>query len=127
MRSREFISESQITLQDLYQDNFPDRQDLFWDYVGTADLNTPLEIRRISPFRLSLLLRDQYRVEDLDELWDMMTDEQKEIVNKYMMDSNLGNTTIVLSGDRIIDGNHRALAAALRKLSVNSIDLSDLD
>lgn len=127
MRSREFISESQITLQDLYQDNFPDRRDLFWDYVGTADLNTPLEIRRISPFRLSLLLRDQYRVEDLDELWDMMTDEQKEIVNKYMMDSNLGNTTIVLSGDRIIDGNHRALAAALRKLSVNSIDLSDLD
>ena len=57
----------------------------------------------------------------------MMTDDQKEIVNKYMMDSNLGDTTIVLSGDRIIDGNHRALAAALRKLSVNSIDLSDLD
>ena len=127
MLSREFIQESQITLQDLYQNDFPDRRDQFWDYVGTSDLNIPLEIRRISAFTLSLLLRDQYRVEDLEELWDLMTDNQKEIVNKYMMDSNLGDTTIVLSGDRIIDGNHRALAAALRKLSVNSIDLSDLD
>lgn len=90
--------------------------------VTYDELNIPLEIRSIPAYKLSM-----YHIEDLEELFDIMSDDQKQIIDKYMNDRNLSKSIILIHRDKIVDGNHRALAAALCKLSINSVDLSDLD
>ena len=70
-------------------------------------------------------LLSQYRVEHLEEITDMMDEDQLEIVEQYMNDPNLSNKIIVVSDGRIIDGNHRALAAVLAKKPIRYIDVSE--
>lgn len=127
MRSIEFLRESKITLQDLYKGDFPDRDETFWDYVRPNEFGVPLEIKTLPKHKLTIMLQSQYRVEHLDELFDYMDDEQKETIDRYINDPNLSNKIIVISGDRIIDGNHRALSAAMKGVPINYIDLADLE
>lgn len=127
MRFIEFLSENKITLHDLYKGNFPDRDEMFWDYVRNNELKTPLEIRTLPKYKLQILLQSQYRVEHLDELIDMMDEDQKEILQQYVADPNLINKIIIISDNKIIDGNHRALAAAIKGVPIKYVDLSDLE
>lgn len=127
MLSREFLREETITIKDLYRGSFPDRKDAFWDYVRPQEFDIPLEIRYIAPYKLSIMLASQYRVEDIRELVDLLDGEQLEILDKYMKRDDLDKSIILIAGDRIIDGNHRALAAALSKTGIRSIDLADLE
>ena len=127
MRAIEFLTENKITLDDLYKGDFPDRDETFWDYVRPNEFNTPLEIKTIPKYKLQILLQSQYRVEHLDELLDVMDEDQVEVLEKYKADPNLSNKIIVVSNDRIIDGNHRALAAAMKGVPINYIDLADLE
>lgn len=116
-----------ITLNQLYHGNFPDRDEMFWDYVRPNELDIPLEIKTLGKHKLQIMLLSQYRIEHLDELFDMMDDNQVNVVKKYIKDPTLPNKIIVISNDRIIDGNHRALAAAKKGTSINYIDLADLE
>ena len=127
MRAIEFLTENKITLDDLYKGNFPDRDETFWDYVRPNEFNIPLEIKTIPKYKLQILLQSQYRVEHLDELLDMMDEDQIEILEKYKNDPNLSNKIILMADGRIIDGNHRALAAAMEGVPINYIDLADLE
>jgi hypothetical protein len=54
-------------------------------------------------------------------------EDRMELVNNYRNDKNLMNSIIVLSDNRIIDGNHRALASALNNSPINYVDLGELD
>lgn len=125
MKAIEFLFEGKITLNDLYQGNLPGRDEIFWDEVSSSELNKPFTISKLSNHKLKIMLLSQYRVEHIDELFDLLDDDQKEIIEKYSKDPELTNKIIVVSGDRIIDGNHRALAAAIKNLPINYIDLSD--
>lgn len=128
MRAREFIVEASTTLSSLYKGNYPDRQDAFWDEVTPYELDIPIEIKQLSVHNIGIMLMSQYRIEHIDELFDKMDDDQLAIVDHYKKDPMLSNRVIVISGHRIIDGNHRALAAYLTKQPiryVNLIDLSD--
>jgi hypothetical protein len=58
---------------------------------------------------------------------DMLDDDRKELVQSYVDDPALSSKVIVLSGNRIIDGNHRALAAAIKGVPINYVDLADLE
>ncbi len=127
MRAIEFITENKTTLNKLYNGNFPDRDESFWDEVRPHEFDNPLEIRTMPKHKLAIMIQSQYRVEHLDELLDMMDEDQQEILQRYMNDPNLSNKIILLSGDRIIDGNHRALAAAMKGVPINYVDLADLD
>lgn len=126
MKISEILTENTTTLAQLYHGNYPDHDELFWDYVRPNELNLPMNIQMLSAHKLQIILLSQYRIEHLDELFDMMNSDQKDIVEKYMNDANLSNSVIVMSDGRIIDGNHRALAAALKRVSIKFIDLTDL-
>ena len=117
------------TLAQLYNGNYPDRDETFWDYVSPSEFDTPLNIQTLQRHKVMLTLLGQYRAEHIDEIADRLDDEQQEIVQSYMNDPQLSSKVIVLSGDkyRIIDGNHRALAAALKGVPINYVDLADLD
>ena len=123
MRAYEFLIENDISLSQLYSNDYPDHDEIFWNYVSKSDLNTKFEVEKLSPMKLDILLLSQYRVEHIDEIVDMLKDEQIEIINDYRSSPNLSDSIIVLANNRIIDGNHRALAAALNHVPIKYIDL----
>ena len=129
MRAKEFIIESlqQTTLAKLYGGNYPDRDETFWDYVSSSEFNTPLDIQTLARHKVMIMLLGQYRAEHIDDVTDMLDDDRKELVQSYVDDPALSSKVIVLSGDRIIDGNHRALAAAIKGVPINYVDLADLE
>ena len=116
-----------ITLNKLYSGDYPDRDELFWNYVTSSDLNRELAVQTLSPSRLNILLLSQYRAEHIDEIVDMMDEDQAQIVDQYRATPNLRNSIIVVANGRIIDGNHRALAATLNHESIKYIDLDDIE
>lgn len=126
MRAGEFIAEG-ITLNDLYNGDFPDKNETFWDCVSSDELNQPLTVKTMSPQNIKFLLLGQYRQEHIDDVVDLLHDEQREILEKYMAMPDLSQKVIIICGDRVVDGNHRALAAALRGTSIQYVDLVDLE
>jgi hypothetical protein len=100
------LDETDISLSQLYSNDYPDHDEIFWNYVSNSDLNTKFEVEKLSPMKLDILLMSQYRVEHIDEIVDMLKDEQIEIINDYRASPN-----------------HRALAAALNNVSIKCIDL----
>lgn len=122
------VSESdnnQITLRQLYQGQFPNDDEMIWNYVSDSDFDTPFTVDTINPVKLSLFLTSQYQVEHIDELFDMMDDEQREIIDHYRNSSSLADQVIVMADGRIVDGNHRALAAVLTKTPIKYIDIHE--
>jgi hypothetical protein len=122
--STEEVNEDTITLNQLYKDGKPDRNETIWDY-GTLIWNNEYKIDTVSPAKLDMFLCHQYDVEFVEELFDMMSEEQHEVVDRYIKDPTLSNQIIVLDDGFIVDGNHRAIAAALTKRPIKYIDLTD--
>lgn len=123
----ENVGQTSTTLNQLYNGNFPDRDESFWDEVTSSDFDKDLAIHTMPKHKVQIMLLSQYRVEHLDDITDMMDEDQQEVVQRYMNDPALSTKVIVISGNRIIDGNHRALAAAFNGSSINYVDLADLD
>jgi hypothetical protein len=74
-----------------------------------------------------IMLLSQYRAEHIDDITDMLDDDQQEIVQSYINDPALSSKIVVVANNRIIDGNHRALAAAIKGIPINYVDLAELD
>jgi hypothetical protein len=117
----------QTTLRQLYGGNYPDRDEEFWDYVSSSDFDKPLTIETMAKHKVLIMLLSQYRAEHIDDITDMLDDDQQAIVQSYTNDPALASKVIVVSDDRIIDGNHRALAAAIKGVPINYVDLSELE
>ena len=115
------------TLDRIYHGMRPDHDEMIWNYVGDSDFDTEFPIETINPTKLGLYLRSQYRIEDLEELFDMMEEDQEILVNHYMKEPNLSNEIIVMYDGKVIDGNHRALAAALTNKPIRYIDIGEED
>ncbi len=127
--TNEFITESlqQTTLRQLYGGNYPDRDEEFWDYVSSSDFDKPLTIETMAKHKVLIMLLSQYRAEHIDDITDMLDDDQQAIVQSYTNDPALASKIIVVANNRIIDGNHRALAAAIKGVPINYVDLSELE
>lgn len=129
MRAVDFtqiLVENTTTLNQIYKNEFPDRDELFWEYATLSDFTQPLTVEKMAPYKLEIILKSEYRVEHIDELFDLMSREQRQVVKQYMK-QNLSHEAIVLADGRIIDGNHRALAAVLSKQTINAVSLDELE
>lgn len=123
----EQINESKTTLNNMYGGHFPDRDEEFWDYVTPRELGQALTVETMQKHKVLIMLLSQYRAEHIDDITDMLDDDQQEIVQSYVNDPTLSSKTIVVANNRIIDGNHRALAAAIKGVPINYVDLAELD
>ena len=119
------ITEENTTLQKIYGNKLPKHDEIFWNYVSSEDLKKQLLIKTMSKHSVMHHLLGQYRVEHIDDLVDRLDDEQVETLGKYMLDPNLSNYIIVVDDNKIIDGQHRALAAAIQGSPIRYVDLSD--
>jgi len=126
MRATEFLTE-ETTLNQIYQGGLPDRDELIWEYIGNQDLDKPLEVRMMPTYKLMIQLLSQYHAEHIDELTSQLNGSRKQIIKDYMKDPELSDNIIVICDGRIVDGNHRALAAALKGVPIHYVDLNDLD
>ena len=123
----EQINESKTTLNNMYGGHFPDRDEEFWDYVTPRELGQALTVETMQKHKVLIMLLSQYRAEHIDDITDMLDDDQQEIVQSYVNDPALSSKTIVVANNKIIDGNHRALAAAIKGVPINYVDLAELD
>lgn len=127
----ESISESSgetISLEQLYQGDYPDRDEEFWDHVRPSDFRTQLPIQTMQRHIVMITMLGMYQAEHIDEVVDMLEPEQLEVVQRYENDPDLSNKIVLVSDHRIIDGNHRALAAALKGVPIKYVELTeDLD
>jgi predicted nucleotidyltransferase len=114
-----------ITLSDIYDGAYPDDDEVIWNYISDSDFNIPFTIQTIQPMILDQMLTMQYGVDDIEDLFDKMQPEQVEIIEYYKNDPNLSHQVIVLNQDRIIDGNHRAVAAVLANKPIKYVDVSE--
>lgn len=126
MRARQ-LQEDTTTLKQIYGDEYPDDYERIWLYSTLRDFNIPFTIFTIRPRELEQRLISQYRVEDLDELTDKLKPEQRQILKRYIRDPRLSHNIIIVHNDKIIDGNHRAFAAALKGVPIRAIDLAETD
>lgn len=125
MRAKDFLTENTITLEKLYGGEYPDRDEKFWNFISGSDLEKPLEVQTMQRHILQSMLLNQYGVEHVEELEDMLNDDQKEIIDHYLNSPNLSSEVIVISDGQIIDGNHRALAAVLKGLPINYVSFDE--
>jgi predicted nucleotidyltransferase len=114
-----------ITLSDIYDGAYPDDDEVIWNYISDSDFDIPFTIQTIQPMILDQMLTMQYGVDDIEDLFDKMQPEQVEIIEYYKNDPNLSQQVIVLNQDRIIDGNHRAVAAVLANKPIKYVDVSE--
>ena len=120
----EDTNQQTVTLNQIYKNNRPDHNERIWDY-GTGIWDTPFEVGTIGPRKLDLFVCEQYGVEFIEDLFGRLSEEQHEIVDKYINDPDLSNSIIVLDNGYIVDGNHRAIAAALTKKPIKYIDIGE--
>jgi GNAT superfamily N-acetyltransferase len=118
---------NKTTLNNMYGGHFPDRDEEFWDYVTPRELGQALTVETMQKHKVLIILLSQYRAEHIDDITDMLDDDQQEIVQSYVNDPALSSKTIVVANNKIIDGNHRALAAAIKGVPINYVDLAELD
>jgi GNAT superfamily N-acetyltransferase len=123
----EQINESKTTLHNMYGGNYPDRDEEFWDYISSSEFDQPLTVETMAKHKVLIMLLSQYRAEHIDDITDMLDDDQQAIVQSYTNDPALASKIIVVANNRIIDGNHRALAAAIKGVPINYVDLSELE
>jgi hypothetical protein len=130
MRAKEFLRESvqTISLEQLYQGDYPDRDEEFWDHVRPGDFKMQMPIQTMQRHIVMITMLGMYQAEHIDEVVDMLEPEQLEVVQRYENDPDLSNKIVLVSDHRIIDGNHRALAAALKGVPIKYVELTeDLD
>jgi hypothetical protein len=96
-------------------------------HVTPRELGQALTVETMQKHKVLIMLLSQYRAEHIDDITDMLDDDQQEIVQSYINDPALSSKTIVVANNKIIDGNHRALAAAVKGVPINYVDLAELD
>ena len=118
---------NKTTLNNIYGKHFPDRDEEFWDYVTHRELGQALTVETMPKHKVLIMLLSQYRAEHIDDITDMLDDDQQEIVQSYINDPALSSKIVIVANNRIIDGNHRALASAIKGVPINYVDLAELD
>lgn len=123
---KENISNNKVLIKDLYPEGFPDDDEIFWDYVSGSDLKQQFTVQTIQPREIESLFFRQYERDNIKDILKMLSSKQKSIVNHYRKDNNLKDTIIIIvRGQCVVDGNHRALAALLNNVPIQAIDLAE--
>ena len=112
-----------ITLNEIYGDGLPDDDELFWNFISNNDLDTSFTIKEISPKDLHNKILYTYQVDSIEVVMSLLTKSQKRIISHYR--KHINDKPIIISGDIIIDGHHRALAGLLDSRHIFYIDVDE--
>lgn len=118
--------EDTITLNQLYDGEYPPSNEMIWNYIGTGDFDTPMFVETISPQEIMEIFKSQYQISNKTQLNKLLSREQKSIVKSFMNMRGLSDEIIVISDGVVVDGNHRALAALSKNVPIKYVNLADI-
>ena len=116
---------NKTTLNNIYGGDYPDEDELIWNFVGNQDFDVPFTVKTLNADTLKHMLLDTYGVDELKDLFRKMQPDQKATIEYYKNDPNLSNHIIIVNKNIIVDGNHRALAAVLANKNIKCVDVSE--
>lgn len=102
--------------------------ELIWQFIGTRDLDVPLDVTPASMDDLADICVDG---DTLLSMFKMATREQCQTVADYMARLKAeslsdAERTVVFNGDTLLNGYHRAVAAIKVGASLFAVDISKL-
>jgi len=129
-RKKKRKSSETTTLYDIYGYEYVGeipRNEILSDYVASdEELGAPLDVKVLQLEDLKKLRTMRGDMTVMQAFTDFAEPEQMEIVDDYKT-SDLSREYIVLSGDRVVDGNHRVVAAVLSRQLLKAVDIDQLE
>ena len=125
---REYLNEQDssnnsnyITLSDLYRNDYPDDNELIWEYVSRYEFDK-------TKFKIIEINVNEY-FKPYEKEMSNINSNQKKIIKQYIKNiDNILNTIIVVNSyeKRVVDGYHRLAAFALSNINIiHALDLSE--
>ena len=125
-----FESEEVMTLNQLYDGDTPDESEMIWNFVGLEDFDVPFRVITVDPVRIWNEWKPDGS-QTMKEVYESYADkDQKRHVAALRKALKRGKVfePIVVSGDELVDGNHRVAAMALEGInSAKALDLEQED
>ena len=113
-------SESEtITLNQLYDGDWPDENELLWNYVGPDDMDMDFPVVTINPVEIF----KNFKPDGVTPMWEVFKDHatkaQKRLVTSMRKKaaSIAQSEPIVVFDDELVDGFHRVAAMALEGIT----------
>jgi len=117
---KQYIVENQITLGDILNNILPEENEVLYNFINKNDFSKLLTIKKVDPKKLLTYKGDM----TIQKSFEFADKESKDLVKYYR--KNLNETPIILYGNKVIDGNHRAMAAILNKTFILAVDLNEI-
>ena len=108
-----------MSITQLYGDEYPDEQELLWEYISESDFG---DVR----FMIVETDVNEY-FETIEDSLENMEDWQKELINDYKKDiTSIKDKPIVIDSNEkvLLDGHHRIVA--LKEAGVEKVKALDL-
>lgn len=125
-----FESEEVMTLNQLYDGDTPDESEMIWNFVELEDFDVPFRVITVDPVRIWNEWKPDGS-QTMKEVYESYADkDQKRHVAALRKALKRGKVfePIVVSGDELVDGNHRVAAMALEGInSAKALDLEQED
>lgn len=125
-----FEGEEVMTLNQLYDGDTPDESEMIWNFVGLEDFDVPFRVITVDPVRIWNEWKPDGS-QTMKEVYESYADkDQKRHVAALRKALKQGKVfePIVVSGDELVDGNHRVAAMALEGInSAKALDLEQED
>ena len=114
--SKILFEEAEImTLNQLYDGDTPDESEMIWNFVGLDDFDIPFRVIDIDPVKIWNEWKPDGS-QTMQEVYELYADRnQKRHIAALRKELKRGKVfdPVVVSGDELVDGNHRVAAMAL--------------
>lgn len=127
-RLLEQVTSQTVTLNQVYDGDWPEENELIWDFVGPVDMDTPFPVITINPVEIF----KNFKPDGVTPMWEVYKDSatraQKKLVTSFRKQAQkiAKSDYIVVSGDELVDGFHRVAAMALEGITAAmAVDLVD--
>ena len=116
-----------MTLNQLYDGDTPDESEMIWNFVGLEDFDVPFRVVTVDPVKIW----NEWKPDGSQTMKEVFTayadKDQKRQVGALRKALKQGKVfeVVVVSGDELVDGNHRVAAMALEGIrSAKALDLA---
>lgn len=115
-----------ITLNQLYDGDTPDSNELLWNFIGFEDFDSPLTIHTLNYSDIFKMFQDKHGIKKVSDLNALLSRSQKALVKKLQSKRDLAEDIIIICNGVVVDGNHRALATLLNQSTIRYVNLEEL-
>jgi hypothetical protein len=108
-----------IKLSTILDGDLPEENEVLYNFITPEDMDKSFHIKTINPnllltYKGDMTIKNSFKFADNDS---------KKLIQYYIKKQD--SKPIILDGIKVIDGNHRVMAAILSKRLISAIDLKE--